>query len=150
MIAPEAVEEVRRLLAEGKLSQRAIARITRVSRGTVGAIATGKRPDRQNSPRARTTEELSPPAGPLQRCPGCGGMVYMPCRACQIRTWAAHASMSVGPPWPGEPDEPLQLDLNRQHRARYEEVRLQRSFSAESASAPADRDEPCFPDLDRE
>jgi transcriptional regulator with XRE-family HTH domain len=44
MIAPSMVDEVRRLLSEGRLSQRAIARRTGISRGTVAAIASGRRP----------------------------------------------------------------------------------------------------------
>lgn len=43
MIAPTRVAEVRRLLTEGMLSQRKIARLTSVRRGAVGAIASGRR-----------------------------------------------------------------------------------------------------------
>ena len=39
MIAPKVVDEIRRLLAQRKLSQRKIAKRLRISRGTVGAIA---------------------------------------------------------------------------------------------------------------
>ena len=45
MIAPGIVAEIRRLLAEEKLSQRKIGRLVGVSRGTVAAIASGTRPD---------------------------------------------------------------------------------------------------------
>ena len=50
MLAPSVVEEIRRLLAEDTLSYRKIARLTGVSRGTIGAIASGKRPDYQQTP----------------------------------------------------------------------------------------------------
>jgi len=84
MIAPALVMEVRRLLGERKLSQRAIAKATGVSRGTVSAIASGKRPDYR--PAIRDNElHFDDPIGPPEKCPTCGGMVYMPCRLCQIR-----------------------------------------------------------------
>ncbi len=43
MIAAQLVEQIEQLLTEGKMSHRGIARVTGVSRGTIGAIATGKR-----------------------------------------------------------------------------------------------------------
>ena len=49
MIAPAIVDEVKRLLNKGKLSQRNVALRTGVSRTTVGAIASGKRPEREAS-----------------------------------------------------------------------------------------------------
>jgi hypothetical protein len=42
MIALVKVKEVERMLVEGKLSHRKIAKATGVSRATVGAIAAGK------------------------------------------------------------------------------------------------------------
>lgn len=84
MIAPELSEEVQRLLAEGRLSQREIAGRLGVSRGTVNAIALGKRPARL--PRqSRPPEVFFPPEGPVGRCPTCGGLVHMPCLACGLR-----------------------------------------------------------------
>jgi transcriptional regulator with XRE-family HTH domain len=82
MIAQAIADEVARLLAEGRLSQRQIARATGISRGTVGSIAQGKRP------RRRPVESfLDPtrPLGPPQRCRGCGGYVYLPCLLCRVR-----------------------------------------------------------------
>lgn len=84
MLAPGMVAEIRRLLAEGRLSQRKIARVTGISRATVGAIANGRRPD--YPPRA-TPELFERPEGPPQRCATCGGMVYLPCRLCRVRGW---------------------------------------------------------------
>lgn len=83
MIEPSVVEEVRRLLAEGKLSQRKIAKHLGISRATVGAIASGKRPDYQ--PRPREEDDPFQITGPPRRCPGCGGVVYLPCRLCYVR-----------------------------------------------------------------
>jgi hypothetical protein len=86
MIASDLVREIREMLAAGGLSQRAIAERTGVSRGTVSAIAQGKRPDYQ--PRNHSTEfGFIPPVGRPARCPGCGGLVLMPCLACYLRRW---------------------------------------------------------------
>lgn len=83
MLALARVKEVERLLAEGNLSQRKIARLLRVSRATVSAIATGRRPDYEAQLAARASE--FEPLGPIERCPCCGGMVYSPCRLCRVR-----------------------------------------------------------------
>jgi transcriptional regulator with XRE-family HTH domain len=134
MIAPSVVQEVRRLLAEGNFSQRRIAKLTGISRGTVGAIAAGRRPDYE-SLRPTANDELPEPSGPPQRCPGCGGMVYLPCRLCRTRALRARSS---APPMPArlmQLDEPLGLDLRKEDRARYEAIRLQRlrSFGVETS-----------------
>jgi DNA-binding XRE family transcriptional regulator len=84
MIAGHVVAEVRRLLEEGRLSQRKIAQWTGVSRGTVNAIARGQRADPE-ARRCRGADMVVPPSGPPRRCPGCGGMVQMPCLLCQLR-----------------------------------------------------------------
>lgn len=74
------VDEVERLLAEGKISQRKIAKLVGMSRGTVNSIALGRRPRISAPP-----DELQPFSGPLVRCPGCGGKVFMPCLLCRVR-----------------------------------------------------------------
>lgn len=90
MIHPSVVEEVRRLLATGTLSRKKIAGLTRISRGSVSAIASGKRqlkrptqPRIQNGERGESGEFLYP-SGPPARCPHCGGRVQLPCLACQL------------------------------------------------------------------
>lgn len=97
MIATMVVEEIRRMLREGGLSQRQIASQIGVSRGTVNAIALGKRGD--CSPRRSPTREgFIPPAGLPVRCPGCGARVQMPCLLCYIRaTRGPKASEGSGP-----------------------------------------------------
>jgi hypothetical protein len=90
MIPVWRVAEIRRMLAGGEISQRKIARQTGVSRGTVDAIALGKRPDYEDRRPARcgdfsTAGDFPPPSRAPQRCPGCGGMVQMPCLACHVR-----------------------------------------------------------------
>jgi len=120
MLAPALVAEVRRLLAEGRLSYRKIAKLSGVSRGTIGAIATGRRPD-YPPPRAGEEESLEP-SGPPERCPECGGMVYMPCRLCSMR--GATAAERIRPAIPdAEVEELPSLDLKQEHRQRYEQVR---------------------------
>ncbi|HEV2973066.1 MAG TPA: hypothetical protein VGY55_24075 [Pirellulales bacterium] len=83
MLAESLVEWVCQLLAEGRLSQRSIALLTGVSRGTVGAIARGVRPLGLR-PKYADDDPLRP-SGPPARCRGCGGMVYMPCQLCRVR-----------------------------------------------------------------
>ncbi len=84
MIALEKVLEVRRLLDEGGLSRRAIAKQTGVSRGTVNAIANGERGLFGAEPR-KSDDGYRPPAcaSVAKRCPGCGAMVFPPCVLCQ-------------------------------------------------------------------
>lgn len=122
MIDPVLVDTIRRLLAEGKWSLRKIARMTGVSRGTVGAIAHGKRRDRP--PRPADEDDLGVrPTGPLRRCPGCGGLVQMPCRLCRVRAWRASPRSR---PLPRRPEEPLEIELTGDHRLRYEQLRALR------------------------
>lgn len=89
MLALQQVLEVKRLLDEGRLSRRAIALVTGVSRGSVNAIANGERglfgvpPDEDFVKRSTVAE----------RCPGCGGMVYMPCVLCESM---AHREATAG------------------------------------------------------
>ena len=84
MIAFAVVDEIERLLHEGGLSQRKIARRVRVSRGTVNAIARGQRPDYRALRRERADDFVAP-TGPVARCPTCGARVQMPCLACRVR-----------------------------------------------------------------
>jgi transcriptional regulator with XRE-family HTH domain len=122
MLAPFLVDEIRRLLAEDKLSYRKIAQRLGVNRATVGAIAAGRRPDYERLRHVRHDDPLEP-TGPPARCPQCGGMVYLPCRLCHLRSTM---------PRPAEPrrrdrvGEIVQLQLKEEHRLRYEEVRAQR------------------------
>ena len=84
MISFAVVDEIDRLLKQGELSQRKIAARVGVSRGTVNAIARGKRPDYRARRQERQDEFLAP-GGPPARCPTCGAMVQMPCLACRVR-----------------------------------------------------------------
>ncbi|HYW78361.1 MAG TPA: helix-turn-helix domain-containing protein [Thermoguttaceae bacterium] len=91
MIAPNTVREILELLAKGVLSQREIARRLGVSRGTVNAIALGRRPDHSARSRQRT-KGFTPPTGCPVRCPTCGAKVQMPCLACQVRAMKRRAA----------------------------------------------------------
>jgi hypothetical protein len=150
MIESHLVEQVEQLLAKGKLSHRKIARITGVSRGTIGAIASGRRCIRPRPAWPWDDESLVHDVPP-QRCPDCGGMVYMPCRACRTRKEMEKLAADwvlIGPhpnplpkvegtiisnPLPkgegtrrGNVREPyilLGLNLKPVHQERYEEVR---------------------------
>ena len=122
MIAIQAVDRIRELLIEGKLSQRQIARKMGISRGTVSAIASGKRPN--YTARTRRLPESAKFVGPLERCPGCGGMVYMPCRLCLAESIARRQPRR--PPLESlRLERPLATGLREEHRQRYEQVRAQ-------------------------
>lgn len=112
------VDEVKRLLAEGQLSQRKIAKLTGVSRGSVGAIASGRRADHPRRPALGEDDDY--PSGPPERCPECGAIVYPPCRLCALRKLLATKRI---PQRPERPLGPIELDLNDNHHARYEQVR---------------------------
>jgi transcriptional regulator with XRE-family HTH domain len=83
MLAMSKIKEAERLLLDGRLSQRKIAALVGISRATVSAIASGRRPDYEARLAARAIE--LEPLGPIVRCGGCGARVYSPCRACRVR-----------------------------------------------------------------
>lgn len=85
------IEEVQRLLQEGQFSQRKIASLLKVSRGTVSAIASGKRGiyGRESEDQTSCRHHESPP----ERCLGCGGMVYLPCLLCAARKYKQRRSL---------------------------------------------------------
>ena len=90
MIAVATVEQIQDMLRSGNLSQRKIAKCLGVSRGTVNAIAQGKRPDYRARTRRKRARRIIPPTGPFVRCTICGARAQMPCLACQIRVLAGH------------------------------------------------------------
>jgi hypothetical protein len=86
MLALSVVEEIGRLLDEGKLSQRKISARLGVSRGTVGAIASGRRGMYGKEPQADGSEPLVC-RSPSERCCRCGYRVSMPCLVCRTRQY---------------------------------------------------------------
>ena len=124
MIPVEKLEEIRALLAEGKLSQRAIARKVGVSRGTVAAIAGRKRPCYER----RLSADPSATSRRRGRCPICRAMVFFPCLACLVRQLLAAGTLR---PLPPHPEEPLRLELRPAEFRRYLQVRLRRQIRQE-------------------
>jgi hypothetical protein len=82
MHALSTVMEINRLLQEGFLSQRQIAKRLGVSRGTVGAIASGQRPLVGKKPHEYNATSKNGRGQP-QRCSRCGQHVYLPCQVCR-------------------------------------------------------------------
>jgi hypothetical protein len=125
MIAPETIAEIRRLLAERGHSQREIARQMGVCRGSVGAIASGRRSNGGDSSTPRE-DDFAVLSGPPVRCPGCGAMVYMPCVLCHVRSKLRKGPRIMQTGVSRSSEESLYLNLRPEHRARYEEVRRRR------------------------
>ena len=86
MLPLATIEEIDRLLRDDQLSQRKIAKQLGVSRGTVAAVATGRRGMYGKEPEDETSRSLAPQSPPV-RCPGCGFLIYMPCLVCSARTY---------------------------------------------------------------
>jgi hypothetical protein len=84
MISQQVIDEARQLLLEGQLSQRCIAERLHISRGTVNALAIGRR-----GAYGRETATAPPRQVRSTRCPGCGGLVYLPCVLCRTRRFIA-------------------------------------------------------------
>ena len=82
MLRVEQVRRVRDLLAEGELSQRAIALQCGISRASVANIAQDQRPLELLFPLETSPEP--------RRCGQCGAMVVMPCRGCAARQHQRH------------------------------------------------------------
>ena len=119
MIPQSIINEIKQLLADESLSQRKIAKRMGVSRGTVGAIASGRRRDYVKPP-AADGDDNEEPAGPPERCASCGAMVYAPCRSCRLRRLLATERI---PRRPERSLGPTRLELSDDHRLRYERVR---------------------------
>ena len=94
MLTLATVQEISRLVEEGELSQRKIARKLGVSRGTVGSIASGRRGMFGREPE-EDCPELCCFDAPPERCPGCGAMVYMPCVLCRTREYQRRTSAAA-------------------------------------------------------
>jgi hypothetical protein len=112
MLPDVLVLEIQRRLAGGE-SQRSVARQLCVSRGTVGAVASGRRTLGQG--RGNPDEGFSPPNGPVARCPECGVKVTMPCLACQIRQLPRDRRQVAGRSW--EMANPMR-DASQKHQSQ--------------------------------
>lgn len=121
MIAQEKIDEVKRLLSTGKYSQRKISRLTGVSRIVIYRIVTGKRKDRVERPKEEWEDDWR--GKPYERCPICGAKVQLPCLTCIIRKALREAKPAR---FRKSPADSLTLDLQEQHRKRYEQVKAWR------------------------
>jgi transcriptional regulator with XRE-family HTH domain len=86
MLPRSLVEEIDHLLQQGELSQRKIAARLGVSRGTVGAIASGRRGLFGRVPDRESLDPLAP-LSPARRCAVCGFKVHKPCLVCCAREY---------------------------------------------------------------
>jgi len=86
MLPLKVIEEIRQLVAEGRLSQRRIAEQLKVSRGTVWAISSGRRGIHglESGSGASWLPHIEVSA---ERCRSCGGLVLKPCLLCQTRAY---------------------------------------------------------------
>lgn len=85
MIAEETAREVARLLAAGR-PQREIAARLKVSRGTISAIASGKRGLHGRKATAGEACDEGSDNRP-SRCPGCGALACLPCVYCRAMAY---------------------------------------------------------------
>jgi hypothetical protein len=107
MLSADVIREVRRMLDEDEMSQRAVAVRLKVSRGTVWAVANGRRGIRLGelhlpSQKIHASQHLP------ERCPGCGGFVFMPCRLCAARAFAERREMLATINFPPRKPQPPQ------------------------------------------
>lgn len=81
MLTRQEVIEVQQLASRG-LSVNKISRQTGIAYDTISRIVNGKhRFTRSNG--SNEDNHLRYATNPIERCPGCGRMIEMPCRACQ-------------------------------------------------------------------
>jgi hypothetical protein len=126
MIAEEKIREAELMLARGKLSQRKIAKITGLSRGTISMIANGKRKVQAKTvaPDLPPEQEKSPPV----RCPCCGAMVRMPCLLCFLKNLAERKSPIMRPHGRIAETTPA---MTNEHHSRETAVRLDNELTGD-------------------
>ncbi|MGL4513188.1 MAG: hypothetical protein ACRCT8_08865 [Lacipirellulaceae bacterium] len=90
MISFEQAELVQRLLDEGDLSHRGIAKRVGVGRATVDRLARGEGTSLAERLR-RPLPESPPDMLCVARCPECGALVAPPCVACRTRRYVREA-----------------------------------------------------------
>lgn len=93
MLSQRTIAEISRLLTDTQLSHRKIAARLGVSRGSVDLIA-NKRRGLHGCCEDEPAEQLAPAV----RCPTCGGRVYLPCVACQVRGYRRRSQIDFRPP----------------------------------------------------
>lgn len=126
MLDPSIVASTKELL-EQKKSYRQIERLLsgRISRESIGRIARGERPDYESLQHARREQRQQRPRGILKRCPGCGGLVSLPCLLCELREKLAAVQLALSRF--GDSDcGPLKLELRGEDHDRYCELRARK------------------------
>lgn len=119
----EQYDQVASLLEQGRLTQRAIGRLMGCSRGTVAAIAAGKR-KREPETRGRSSESLLEfKLGPASRCGLCGALVYGECIACHVRARLAKGPIGRAQAVGSNGCDGMGLNLPEDCQGRYEEIR---------------------------
>jgi hypothetical protein len=84
-----------RQLARQQVSQRHISQQVGISRDSVRRILRGQV---SLSNRPKKCDGLPPPPNwrtPARRCPQCGGLVHMPCLACELRRYLSARQGSI-------------------------------------------------------
>lgn len=123
MISETRIMIAEQLISEGRLSQRRIARETGLSRGTIHALAVGKRKIQERKPQFLIEHNRK---SPFVRCPDCGSMVRIPCVFCTIRKHINRVRRTI---CEGRAVE-CTVDLAGEEKKRYLEVRKWREQSA--------------------
>ena len=113
------------------LSQRAIARRLRISRGSVGVILRGTWAGWR-----RYRAEGPSPNGKPGRCPTCGRLVKLPCLACRLEKTRPERPPQAEQA-PTETEE-LGVDLRGAERARYQRLRRARQALHQATAQPAE------------
>ena len=131
MLDSHIVKRIKTLLTVKKWSLRKIVKLTGVSRSTVLAIAAKKWTEH---PPLLSDEALLAPLDPPERCPTCGGMVFMPCLLCRLRDELAAKHFTKGKKRlrrrsPRYEADSFSLALKPQDRRRYEEIRASRKLA---------------------
>jgi hypothetical protein len=140
------------LLRDSNLSQRQIAAVAHVSRGSVANVLYNRHRGRD-----RPADDVEDLVGPPERCPECGCLVYMPCRLEIARRALACADKQ--PSDASRAIEPLGLDLHGEPLRRYQEIRRRRAIDQtygawrepaianerSERKSPAPRPQPPFP-----
>jgi transcriptional regulator with XRE-family HTH domain len=121
----EAVErEVKRLLETGGITQRGIARRIGVSRQTVANVKNRKPVEIRKAIKRKLENSLAEMekivGGRINRCPGCGALVYGECYECCLKK--AKKERKLARVYNG-PGESLNFDLSNDDASRLGEIR---------------------------
>jgi hypothetical protein len=83
MIDSKTILSIRHAIHHDNMTHKDAAKKFKVSRGAVNLAASGAI-SREGESVSLSCKDTSPPTGQYVRCPGCGGMVQMPCLSCYM------------------------------------------------------------------